>query len=164
MSLISSILVVKVLYSSLAVMAHAIMFLLVPHAFPKELYEGTKMYGTFLSSQSKGKCITISSGSVSPAIMMTLAIPQLRALLDSFAPFLSCPFLAASAIRAWILIVKSLSARGVALLDVSSSILIIKTRAFLNLLSRLRNPVETLQGIFTSTHIHVSSWSIMLLS
>jgi hypothetical protein len=64
------------------------MFLLVPHAFPRELYEGTKMYGTFLSSQRRGKCITISRGSVSAAIMITLAIPQLRALVDSFAPFL----------------------------------------------------------------------------
>ena len=78
-------------------MAQAMMFREVWQAFPNEDWVGTNMYGTFLSSHNKGKCMTISIGSVSAAIMMTLAIPLFKAFVASLAPFFNYPFFAASA-------------------------------------------------------------------
>ena len=50
----------------------------------------TNTHGTFLSSQSRGKCRRISSGSVSAAITMNSLTPRFRVLVASLAPFFNC--------------------------------------------------------------------------
>jgi len=75
---------------SLVVTEQAMMGRETPHARPRATFEGTKTYGTFLSSHRSGKCMRISIGSVSAAITMNSEIPRLRVLVTSLAPFLSC--------------------------------------------------------------------------
>jgi hypothetical protein len=48
-----------------------------PHDRPSATLEGTETYGTFLSSQSKGRCKRISRGSASAARTMNSEIPRL---------------------------------------------------------------------------------------
>lgn len=43
--------------------------------------EGTKTYGTFLSSHSRGRCSRISNGSASAAMTMNSEMPRLRVLV-----------------------------------------------------------------------------------
>ena len=62
-------------------MAQAIKGLLIPDALPSACFEDTKTYGTFLSSQSKGKCIMISTGSVSAAKTRISACPLFKAFV-----------------------------------------------------------------------------------
>lgn len=47
---------------SLEVIEQAITVRDTPHDLPSNALDGIKTYGTFLSSQSKGKCKTISIG------------------------------------------------------------------------------------------------------
>ena len=47
-----------------------------PHARPSATLEGTNTYGTFLSSQRRGRCSKISIGSVSAAITMNSEMPR----------------------------------------------------------------------------------------
>lgn len=58
-----------------------------PQALPKAVLDGTKTYGTFLSSHNKGRCNKISIGSVSAAMMMNSEIPLFKVLVASLAPF-----------------------------------------------------------------------------
>lgn len=48
---------------------------LTPHARPSAALEGTKMYGTFLSSHRSGRCSRISMGFVSAVKMTISAMP-----------------------------------------------------------------------------------------
>lgn len=61
-----------------------------PQALPRAVLDGTKTYGTFLSSHKSGKWSKISIGSVSAAMMMNSEIPLFKVLVVSLAPFLSC--------------------------------------------------------------------------
>ena len=64
-----------------------IKYLLIPQALPNALYDATKQYGTFFSSQILGKFNKISRGLVSAAIT-TIPHPSLdNTLITSFAPF-----------------------------------------------------------------------------
>jgi len=51
-----------------------------PHALPNAERLGTKMYGTFLSSQRRGMCRRISRGVASAERTTTRAFPLLRAV------------------------------------------------------------------------------------
>src|ERR1035437_3225764 len=109
---------------SFASMAQAIIGLETPQALPKATFELTKMYGTFyfflsgqgntLSSQRRGRWSKISNGSVSAVRTTNSAIPRLRALVASFAPFLICFWRAACLTNSITLLVILASARGVA--------------------------------------------------
>lgn len=72
------------------VMEAAMTGLETPQALPRAVLEGTKTYGTFLSSHNKGKCNKISIGSVSAAMMMNSEIPLFKVLVVSLAPFFNC--------------------------------------------------------------------------
>ena len=52
-----------------------------PHARPNACLEGTKTYGTFLSSHSNGRCSKISIGSVSAAMTINSEIPLFKVLV-----------------------------------------------------------------------------------
>ena len=75
---------------SLVVMLQATTGRDTPHARPSAIFDGTKTYGTFLSSHSSGRCSTISIGSTSAVITMNSQMPRLSVFVASFAPFLSC--------------------------------------------------------------------------
>lgn len=83
-----------------------------PQARPKATFDSTKTYGTFLSSQRRGKWSKISNGSVSAAITMNWEIPLFKVLVASFAPFLSCLKRTACSMNEMIDDVKSWSAKG----------------------------------------------------
>lgn len=51
---------------------------LTPQARPSADFDGTKTYGTFLSSHRSGKCSRISMGSVSAAMTINSEIPLFR--------------------------------------------------------------------------------------
>jgi len=61
-----------------------------PQARPRACLDGTKTYGTFLSSQRSGRCNKISIGSVSAVRTMNSAIPRFKVLVASLAPFFNC--------------------------------------------------------------------------
>ena len=51
------------------------------HRAHQHTLEGTKTYGTFLSSHSRGRCSRISNGSASAAMTMNSDMPRLRVLV-----------------------------------------------------------------------------------
>ena len=75
---------------SLVVTEHEMTGLDTPHARPSACLDGTKTYGTFLSSARRGRWRRISSGSVSAARTTNSEMPRLSVFVASFAPFLSC--------------------------------------------------------------------------
>ena len=76
--------------ASFDVTAHAMTGRDTPQARPSANLDSTKTYGTFLSSQSNGKCNKISKGSASAARTTNSAIPLFSDFVASFAPFFSC--------------------------------------------------------------------------
>ncbi len=72
------------------VIEQAITDLETPQALPKADLDGTKTYGTFLSSHNKGKCNKTSIGSQSAAMMINSEIPLFKVLVASLAPFFNC--------------------------------------------------------------------------
>jgi hypothetical protein len=73
--------------ASLLVIEAAMTLRLTPHARPKADLLGTKTYGTFLSSASRGMCSKMARGAVSAARTTISAIPRLRVLVASLAPW-----------------------------------------------------------------------------
>ena len=57
-----------------------------PQARPRATFEGTNTYGTFLSSQRRGRWRRISRGSASAASTMNSAMPRFRVFVASLAP------------------------------------------------------------------------------
>ena len=97
-------------------MQAATMFLDTPQALPKSDCLGTYTYGTFLSSQSSGKCSKISNGSVSAASSTKSATPLFKLFVVSLAPFLIYLYSVAWLHRSNNFLVIWLSALGQALL------------------------------------------------
>ncbi|GET87339.1 ribosomal protein S6, putative [Leishmania tarentolae] len=81
-------------------------------ARPSAVLDGTKTYGTFLSSHKRGRCRRISIGFVSPANTIRSAIPRFKALVASLAPFFTIFALLASCTRSRIVWLRRSAARG----------------------------------------------------
>lgn len=75
---------------SFTVTEHAMTGRETPHALPRACLLRMNTYGTFLSSQRRGRCSKISRGSVSAAITTNSQIPRFKVLVASLAPFFSC--------------------------------------------------------------------------
>ena len=95
-----------------------------PHARPSACLDGTKTYGTFLSSASRGRWRRISRGSASAAMTTNSEIPRLSVLVASFAPFFSCLYEHADATTSRIVTVSEESASGYAFGFVSAMVFV----------------------------------------
>lgn len=88
-----------------------------PKSLPSSSLESRNMKATPLSSQRSGRCRTISSGTASAAMAMSLAFPRLTYFVASFTPRATLPTLYADYNNSYIIFYCSLLANGWALLS-----------------------------------------------